>query len=129
MSDESRICTALRVDGRPCQARATYDGHCFMHSADHQLQAALARSAGGKARSRPEPTEKPDLSTPEKQREYLEDTVFRVSNGLLPLNIGRFCVYAVSVVRAVGEDELLKRIEALEEQANADRYQETARGA
>jgi hypothetical protein len=37
-----------------------------------------------------------------------------VRAGQEPLNIGRFVIYAISVVRAIGDDELLKRVEALE---------------
>jgi hypothetical protein len=106
------VCTATTRAGKPCRAVAAFDSTtCFMHS-DRSKSAQIA---GGKTRGKPkEPIEKPDLSTPELQRRFIELTIHQVQNNLLPLSVGRFTVYAASVARQVGDDEIVKRLEALE---------------
>lgn len=106
-----QVCSAIKRDGTPCKAIAAFDSDtCFMHSD----RAKSAQISGGKSKAKPIPTEKPDLSTPESCRQFIEETIYRVQNGLLPLSIGRFSVYAVSVVRALQDDDIMARIESLE---------------
>jgi hypothetical protein len=66
------------------------------------------------------PCEPADLSSPEACRRELERTVDRVRAGLEPLNVGRLVAYAVSVARALQDDELLRRLEALEAHADIE---------
>lgn len=85
-----------------------------MHSPERATEAHRARSSGGRNRSKPAPALPIDLSTPELQRKAIEETIDRVRRGDEPLNVGRFVIYAISVARDVGDDEILKRLEALE---------------
>jgi len=114
-----QTCQARKVDGTPCRAYAGYDDlYCYMHSPERTQAAQEARSAGGKHRARPAPAAPIDLSTPELQRRAIEETINRVRRGDEPINVARFVIYAISVVRAIGDDEILRRLEVLEE-ANA----------
>src|SRR5262249_16894303 len=109
-------CQARNAAGLPCRAGvrpgATY---CFQHDPARRAAARAARVAGGKARNKPVPAPPIDLSTPELQRKAIEATIDRVRRGDEPLNVGRFVIYAISVVRGVFDDEALKRLKALEE--------------
>lgn len=49
----NRTCTAMREDGKPCLATPLRDRpFCFMHSPEHQEEAAEARRLGGVRRRR-----------------------------------------------------------------------------
>jgi hypothetical protein len=116
-----QVCVGVKRDGTPCRAHAASGSqYCYLHDPARQAAARAARSRGGKARNKPAPAPPIDLSTPELQRRAVEETIDRVRRGDEPLNVGRFVVYAVSVVRAVADDDLVKRLEALE-QAYAER--------
>lgn len=77
-----------------------------------------AQTRGGKAHAngfKPrQPLEAPDLSTPEKQRKCIEQTIASVGNLEMGLAHGKFIIYAISVVRALTDDDVVKRLEALE---------------
>jgi hypothetical protein len=89
--------------------------YCFQHDPARQATAQAARTAGGKARAKPVPAPPIDLSTPDLQRRAIEETIDRVRRGDEPLNVGRFVIYAISVVRGVFDDGLEARLTALEE--------------
>lgn len=108
-------CQAVKANGVPCRAGVKPGASfCFAHDPNRAAEAQAARIAGGVARNKPAPASAIDLSTPELQRRAIEETIDRVRRGDEPLNIGRFVVYAISVVRALTDDEILDRIEALE---------------
>jgi hypothetical protein len=110
-----QACQALNAQGKPCRAGVRAGKRfCFQHDPERRHEATAARVAGGKARSKPAPADPIDLSTPELQRKAIEETIDRVRRGDEPLNVARFVVYAVSVVRGTFDDELVKRLEALE---------------
>lgn len=110
-----QTCRAHNAAGKPCRAGVRPGAaYCFQHDPARVGAAQAARVAGGKARAKPAPAPPIDLSTPELQRRAIEETIDRVRRGDEPLNIGRFVIYAISVVRGVFEDDLLARLEALE---------------
>jgi hypothetical protein len=114
-------CQARKANGEPCGAGVRQGArYCFHHDPERAAEAAAARRAGGQARMRPAgqvvaaPAEPIDLSTPEAQRKAIEATIDRVRSGMEPLNIGRFVIYAISVARGVYDDDLARRLDALE---------------
>ena len=109
-------CAALNANGKPCRAGVRPGAaYCFQHDPARNVDAAAARAAGGKSRRRPTPAPPIDLSTPEQQRRAIEQTIDRVRRGDEPLSIGRFVIYAISVVRGVTDNALIERLDALEE--------------
>jgi len=59
MLGDSSHCLGQRRDGAPCQAQALLSsGYCFAHDPGNQANAAKARAAGGRAKSRAARVEK-----------------------------------------------------------------------
>lgn len=110
-----QTCQALNAAGQPCRSGVRLGAaYCFQHDPARQEAARAARMAGGKARARPAPAPPIDLSTPELQRRAIEETIDRVRRGDEPLNVGRFVIYAISVVRGVFDDDQARRLDELE---------------
>jgi hypothetical protein len=117
-----QACQGHKADGTPCGAAAQAGKRwCFMHDPTRQVAAAAARRAGGIARNKPAPAAPIDLSTPEAQRRAIEETIDRVRAGHESVNVGKLVLYGISIVRGITDmEELVARLEALEEARNAE---------
>jgi len=111
-----QACQGVNTRGEPCHAGVKHgQKYCFQHDPERMIEAAAARSKGGKNHSKPKPAPPIDLSTPELQRKAIEQAIDRVRAGDESLNVGRFVVYAVSLARPVIElESIVNRIEQLE---------------
>lgn len=118
MEDTSgrRLCTATRTDGTPCRPLArTGRPFCAAHDPEHAEAMRAIRSAGGQARSTPEPAEPIKLGTIAEQLQALETTIDRVRAGAESVGIARLVLYGISLARPLVElGELEERLAALE---------------
>jgi hypothetical protein len=114
----TQACQAVNKRGAPCRAGVSAgQAFCFAHDPERRLEAAAARAKGGANSKRSTPPATPiDLSTPELQRQAIEQAIDRVRAGDEPLSLGRFVVYAVSLARPVMELEAIAaRLDVLEQ--------------
>ncbi len=112
----TQACQALNKRGEPCRAGARAGQvYCFQHDPERAEAVAEARRKGGANSKKPASAPPVDLSTPERCRLAVEETINRLRRGDESVQVARTVLYAVAVTRPVLELEgITERIAALE---------------
>lgn len=112
----TQACQGTNKRGQPCGAGVRVgQAYCFQHDPERAVEAAAARVKGGANSKKPAPPAPLDLSSPEAQRKAVEATIDRMRRGDEPVNMARTAIYGIQVARAIIDDTLVKRLDALEE--------------
>jgi hypothetical protein len=120
------ICTAKKLDGSSCKARAHQGSAlCFFHDNQVAQQRRTAQSAGGrKGKARPVPSSPLpdfDLTTPEGLLASFQLTFNRLVRGEIDAKSAHAMAYLCECSRKLIETTLLKkRLERVEDLANGE---------
>jgi hypothetical protein len=113
----SPTCTAIRKDGKPCQAQATKSGLCLAHDPSLEEKRRAARKTGGRNKARIARLGK--LVPPRLIAVYdhLEEALGQVHKGELDPRVATaMAALAGAMVRVLTSGELEERVRKLEEQ-------------
>ncbi len=120
---DARQCTATKVDGSPCLARALPGGdRCLFHEPARAAQRDAGRKAGGRQRSKPaavlpEGTADLPLATMADVLAALGATVNQVRRGTIDTKVGNCVGYLLAtVMKALEGSDLARQLDELRRQ-------------
>jgi hypothetical protein len=128
MVAKAGVCTAVKDDGSPCQARAqSKSSFCVFHDPDAEELRRTARRNGGVNRNRPAvvldvDTPDPRLNSVHDVAGLLADTICRVRKGGLDPRVANTIGYLAGImIRALEGADLEQRLADLEEAVRVSR--------
>jgi len=117
----NKLCTAIRRDGQPCQARPIESGLCFAHADSLRQRTQEGRKRGGHNRSKVARAQKyvpPDLTA---VRQLLEAALVQVFQGTLPASRGTaLASIAGAICRLHDTGQLQMRLDELESRLESE---------
>ncbi len=110
-------CTATRISGRPCSARARPNRpYCFAHDPDLQLRRAAARQAGGYGKSTVRRTARRMPATLKPVLNHLYTTLAALAAGECDARSATaMAAVASAIARLYDQADTTQRLQALED--------------